>query len=217
MDVTDLTASGGKGLLHWMRRAAQGVYEGVTRTVRRWLEPFAPGFAEHEWTGKLFLISGGVGVAGTIGGYVGGVIVTAVTQGFGVALVAMTVAGSLGVAITVSLQRWFLLGIARFRRWANIVAVVITGGGLLHGLGSLVAIILSRGQPGIRGLVLAIAETCMSAQFLIYFARAGDRFTPAGTTGNAPIVLPHPSRALPAAATGEATKPDDSAPQATAP
>jgi hypothetical protein len=81
--------------------------------------------------------------------------------------------------------RW-VRGVARFERWARNVALFLLGLGVLTGLG-----VLDSDNSTPEKLAI-LAETALSAQFLVYFLRNGERFVTGGFDQSAQRALIRP-------------------------
>ena len=140
--------------------------------VKRRLEPVLTGFDEHAWSGKLYLLVSGLGVLTSVAGGLGFVILLAMESNIGGR------AGMLPIAVIFALIAWvqwkLLSGVARFRNWARRIAILVSGFALLAG----VNLIVFAGLP--RMMILGLAQTALSIQFIAYFVRERDRFLGAG-------------------------------------
>jgi hypothetical protein len=151
------------------------------------------GFEEHAWSGKLFMLATAGSAAFTTVG-IGVALLLGVGLGMGGASVAAFTMFALFGAPMAFFQWKLLEGVARFRPWARIAAMVVSGFGVLSGLGAL------GWGFGIRGVVIAAAEVGLSAQFFVYFLRNRDLFHAARTEAPIPALMPEtpPPPAIPA-------------------
>lgn len=156
----------------YQRSVLGRVWERVKARVAKWIEPFRAGFEEHEWTGKLYLLSGVLTISGPVLGLIA-IVVTGFILGAKQAFAVATFGGFFLIPV-VLIQRRYFLGIARFERWAGRLATVIAIGGLLHGA----SMMLGASGFGFRGVLLGAAEAALSGQFAWYFISNRDRFRP---------------------------------------
>lgn len=127
---------------------------------RRWWASVMDGVRAHGWSGKLFLAKTTLGSVGTL-------LFWAVTVLRGVMGGSPHLVPPLGVALfivpVILLQIWFSTALARFRRPARILAILMCAGVALGSIGML----LSDLPPLMK--VIAGAELALMAQFLVYF------------------------------------------------
>jgi hypothetical protein len=137
----------------------------VSRRQRAALALTIEAFHFHAWSGKLFLGLTGIGLAGSIGGFVFGVL-SELLFGLpgGSILEHLPVTISIGGVIPGALlQWWFLTSLARFRPTARAITVVMCTFAVI---GSLVGL-FSGHSPA--AFVTSLAGFGMSLQFLLYF------------------------------------------------
>jgi hypothetical protein len=129
------------------------------------------GFEEHGWTGKLFLVECGLSIGGAMFWYAIGLVSLFALRAPG-AIVPFA-AGFVGLTTFVLLQWRYLLGIARFEKWAGLLAPAIS---MFVGLGSLVMLQAMIRMGHVRGIAAGLAQTALCVQYVVYFARSRDRF-----------------------------------------
>jgi hypothetical protein len=156
--------------MYWPDRVAEGTLARIRRRIRAALNPVIDGFEEHGWSGKLYLLTHGATLAFTIVGAFAAAIAAGFASVFGLPFwgPAMLLPMLLGVPF-IYISWKILSGIARFRRWAWYFGVFGSFAGVFGGLGFL-------GRGGSTGVMIALLEAALSAQFLVYFIRNRDKF-----------------------------------------
>jgi hypothetical protein len=151
---------------------AEGRLARIRRRIRDALTPVIEGFEEHGWSGKLYLLTHGGTLAFTIVSMFAAAVAAPFFSLFGRSFFGLAMLlPMLMVTVPFSYFSWKVLsGIARFRRWAWYFGVLGSFAGLFGGLGFL-------GRGGGTGVLLALLEAAVSAQFLVYFIRNRDKFS----------------------------------------
>ncbi|MGH7554043.1 MAG: hypothetical protein ACREMQ_13555 [Longimicrobiales bacterium] len=161
--------------MYWPETVAEGRLARIRRRLRAALDPVIDGFEEHGWSGKLYLLTHGGTLAFTIVGAFVAVIAAGFFSVFGLPFFGpMMLLPVLVVTVPLGYISWKILsGIARFRRWAWYFGVFGSFAGVFGGLGFLG---LRARAEGSAGVMIALLEAALSAQFLVYFIRNRDRF-----------------------------------------
>ncbi len=177
-----------------------GIGGRIVAFLRRRLAPFIDGYEEHGWSGKLFLLNGGLGIAGSVLGWSGAVLLNTLRLGLLRGMGLTMVAGLVGLPF---LRIWYryLLGVARFERWTLPITVVLSACGAISGLG------LLTGRMGWRTMLIVGAQSALSVQYLVYFLRERHRFVVAKPARRVRAAKDLPAPPTPAPATD---KVDDS-------
>jgi hypothetical protein len=132
------------------------------------------GFEEHGWTGRLFLIECGLSLAATSLTIAMQMIRAMVIWSPEFSVVAVSI--GLGFLIPLMLiQGRYMLGIARFERWAGLLAPALS---VLGAIGSVAALMMSARMGGMRAAILGAAQLALCVQYFVYFVRNRDRYVP---------------------------------------
>jgi hypothetical protein len=132
------------------------------------------GFEEHGWTGKLFLIECGLSLAAT-SLTIGMQMIRAMVV-WSPEFSVVAVSFGLGFLIPLMLvQGRYILGIARFERWAGLLAPALSVAGAV---GSIAALMMSARIGGMRAAILGGAQLALCVQYFVYFVRNRDRYVP---------------------------------------
>jgi hypothetical protein len=164
--------------------------------VGRWLAPDLMGFRRHQWTGRLFLISGTVSAAlMTLG---------ALALGAGAAMAdtvvhAIAELGVAALALVVTALWWRLLrGIARFELGARDIAVVLL---FIRIVFEVWLLTLDLADP-IRTRAFLVVDLGLSAQFFAHFLHTRRRYLSAEERAASEQALDLPVMQEPAADAG---------------
>ena len=147
------------------------VRRGLAQHSRQAFEDLRTGFEEHGWTGKLFMIECGLAIAGALFWYTIGVKSLLALRAPG-AFVPLG-AGLFCLFLFVCMQWRYLLGVARFEKWAGLLAPAVS---IFVGLGSVVMLQAMLRMDNARGIIAALAQIALCTQYVFYFARNRERF-----------------------------------------